>query len=652
MTEKNTSPLWTPSETKKKASHLMKFAKMHGFNENTSYLEMHDWSVSEIEKFWAGFWDYAGVIGDKGDVPLINADKMELAKFFPNGSINWAENLLKRRDDGVAIIFRDELSRERKITFKELANIVSRLQQALIASGIKKGDRVAGYLPNLPETIIGALAASSIGAIWSSASPDFGVQGVIDRLGQIEPKILISVDGYYYNGKTLPVIPKLIEILPHLPTIQKTIIIPFTGESPDISPVPGGVLYDEFLKEFSEQSPQFERVPFNHPLFIMFSSGTTGIPKCIVHGHGGTLLQHMKEHQLQCDIHQDDKVFYFTTCGWMMWNWQISALASGATLMLFDGSPFYPDPYALWDYTSKHGCMLFGTGAKYIDALKANDCVVKDKYDLSALRVITSTGSPLVHESFDYVYDTIKNDVHLASISGGTDIVSCFVIGNPISPVYRGEIQGAGLGYAIEVYDDSGKPMTAGAGSGELVCTKPFPSMPVGFWNDEDGAKYHKAYFDRFDNIWCHGDWIEKTEHGGFIILGRSDATLNPGGVRIGTSEIYRQVEQIPEVLESIAVGQLWDNDERVILFVRLKDNLIINDEIVGRIKTRIRSGASPRHVPAKILQVADIPRTKSNKIVELAVKEVIHNRPVKNVEALANPEALSLYKDLAELKG
>jgi acetoacetyl-CoA synthetase len=347
-----------------------------------------------------------------------------------------------------------------------------------------------------------------------------------------------------------------------------------------------------------------------------------------------------------------DKVFYFTTCGWMMWNWQISALASGATLMLFDGSPFYPDPYALWDYTSKHGCMLFGTGAKYIDALKANDCVVKDKYDLSALRVITSTGSPLVHESFDYVYDTIKKDVHLASISGGTDIVSCFVIGNPISPVYRGEIQGAGLGYAIEVYDDHGKPMTAGAGSGELVCTKPFPSMPVGFWNDEGGAKYHKAYFDRFENIWCHGDWIEKTEHGGFIILGRSDATLNPGGVRIGTSEIYRQVEQIPEVLESIAVGQLWDNDERVILFVRLKDNLIINDEIVGRIKTRIRSGASPRHVPAKILQVSDIPRTKSNKIVELAVKEVIHNRPVKNVEALANPEALSLYKDLAELKG
>lgn len=651
MSEKNLSLLWTPSETMKKSSHLVKFAVEQGFADTASYDELHTWSVTKIADFWASFWDYAGIIGDKGDVALTDGDKMEKAKFFPNGTLNWAENLLKRCDDGIAIIFRDELSRERQMSFKQLGDIVSRLQQGLIAAGIKKGDRVAGYLPNLPETIIGALAASSIGAIWSSASPDFGVQGVIDRLGQIEPKILISVDGYYYNGKIIPVLPKLTEILPSLPSIQQTIIIPFTNESPDISSVAGAVLYDEFLKPFVAEVPIFERVPFNHPLFIMFSSGTTGIPKCIVHGHGGTLLQHMKEHQLQCDIHENDKVFYFTTCGWMMWNWQISALASGATLMLFDGSPFYPDPYALWDYTSKHGCMLFGTGAKYIDALKANDCVVKDKYDLSALRVITSTGSPLVHESFDYVYNTIKKDVHLASISGGTDIVSCFVIGNPISPVYRGEIQGAGLGYAIEVYDDSGKPMTAGAGSGELVCTQPFPSMPVGFWNDADGAKYHKAYFDRFDNIWCHGDWIEKTEHGGFIILGRSDATLNPGGVRIGTSEIYRQVEQIPEVLESIAVGQLWDNDERVILFVRLKDNLKLNDDITGRIKTRIRSGASPRHVPAKILQVADIPRTKSNKIVELAVKEVIHNRPVKNVEALANPEALSLYKDLAELK-
>lgn len=644
-------PLWTPSEGRKADTHLVAFAKASGFEPTVTYEELHRWSVTEIGAFWSAFWDYAGIIGDKGNVAVSNEDKMEETRFFPDAKINWAENLLKRRDDGIAIIFRDEKGRERQITFKELAASVSRLQQALIANGIGKGDRVAGYMPNMPETLIGALAASSIGAIWSSASPDFGVQGVIDRLGQIEPKILISVDGYFYNGKVVDVLPKLVEILPRLPSIQKTVIVPFASETPDLSSLKDAVSYADFLAPYAEKTPVFERVAFNHPLFIMFSSGTTGIPKCIVHGHGGTLIQHMKEHQLQCDIHEGDKVFYFTTCGWMMWNWQISALASGATLMLFDGSPFYPDPYVLWDYTSKHDCMLFGTGAKYIDALKANGCVVKDKFDLKSLKVITSTGSPLVHESFDYVYDTIKDDVHLASISGGTDIVSCFVIGNPISPVWRGEIQGAGLGYAIEVYDDKGHPMPPGAGSGELVCTKPFPCMPVMFWNDPQGEKYHKAYFDRFENIWCHGDWIEKTEHGGFIILGRSDATLNPGGVRIGTAEIYRQVEQIPEVMESIAVGQLWDNDERVILFVRLKDGLTLNDDIINRIKARIKSGASPRHVPAKILQVADIPRTKSNKIVELAVKEVIHNRPVKNVEALANPDALNLYRDIEALK-
>lgn len=650
MTHNSSVPLWTPSADKKAASHMLAFAKILGFGDDVSYQALHDWSVTHVGEFWSAFWDYAEVIGEKGSVAIADEAQMEKTKFFPEAKINWAENLLRRRDDGVAIIFRDEKGQERQLSFKELSDVVSRLQQALKAAGVKAGDRVAGYMPNMPETLIGAMAAASLGAIWSSASPDFGVQGVIDRLGQIEPKILISVDAYYYNGKVVDVMGKLAEILPRLPSIEKTVIVPFVAAAPDLAGLPNAVLYGDFLKDFNAKDVSFERLPFNHPLFIMFSSGTTGIPKCIVHGHGGTLLQHMKEHILQCDISEGDKVFYFTTCGWMMWNWQISALASGATLMMFDGSPFYPDPYVLWDYTSKHGCMLFGTGAKYIDALKANGCVVKGKYDLSALKVITSTGSPLVHESFDYVYDTIKEDVHLASISGGTDIISCFVIGNPLAPVWRGEIQGAGLGYAIEVFDDKGQPMTAGQGSGELVCTKPFPSMPVGFWNDPAGEKYHKAYFDRFDNVWCHGDWIEKTDHDGFIILGRSDATLNPGGVRIGTAEIYRQVEQIPEVLESIAVGQLWDNDERVILFVRLKDGLTLNDDIVARIKTRIRTGASPRHVPAKILQVADIPRTKSNKIVELAVKEVIHNRPVKNVEALANPDALDLYRGLAAL--
>lgn len=644
------TPLWTPSASLVKNSHLMTFARGQGFADGTSYDELHHWSITKIADFWSAFWDYAGVIGDKGTVALKDGEKMPGAQFFPDAKVNWAENLLRRRDSSPAIIFRNERGQEKTYSFEALAHEVAQLQQALKKAGVGAGDRVAGYMPNIPETLIGALATASLGAIWCSASPDFGVQGVLDRFGQIAPKVLISVDGYFYNGKVIDTLGKLKDILPKLESVAQTVIVPFVSDSPDLGTLPNAIDYTAFIRSEPKVDPTFARVPFNTPLFIMFSSGTTGIPKCIVHGHGGTLLQHMKEHQLQCDIRADDRVFYFTTCGWMMWNWQISALATGATLMLYDGSPFYPDPYALWDYTSKHNCTLFGTGAKYIDALKANDCVVKDKYDLSALRTITSTGSPLVHESFDYVYRTIKSDVHLASISGGTDIVSCFVIGNVLSPVWRGEIQGAGLGYAIEVYDDHGKPMGAGAGSGELVCTKPFPSMPVSFWNDADGERYKKAYFDRFPNIWCHGDWIEGTSHNGFIILGRSDATLNPGGVRIGTAEIYRQVEQIPEVLESIAVGQLWDNDERVILFVRLKGDAHLNDDLMARIKSKIRAGASPRHVPAKIIEIADIPRTKSNKIVELAVKEVIHNRPVKNVEALANPEALELYRNLKDL--
>jgi acetoacetyl-CoA synthetase len=643
------SPLWTPSSSWVRGSSLYDFARKAGFS-GENYEEIWQWSVSEIGEFWSKVWDYCGVIGEKGEVSLENANKMVEANFFPEARLNWAENLLRRQDDGVALIFLDEAGRERQLSFRELVHQVSLMQQALKQAGVVAGDRVAGYTPNIPETLIGALATASLGAIWSSASPDFGVQGVVDRFGQIEPKILLTVDAYFYGGKTVDCLSKLAEILPRLPSVGKTIVFPFVAEKPDLSALPSAQLWGDFVAPFSAANLTFERVEFSHPLFIMFSSGTTGVPKCIVHGHGGTLLQHMKEHRLQCDIRENDRVFYFTTCGWMMWNWQISALASGATLLLYDGSPFYPSPYILWDYTTKHGCTLFGTGAKYIDALKANGVRLKETYDLSTLRTLTSTGSPLVHESFDYVYEAIKEDLHLASISGGTDIVSCFVIGNPLSPVWRGEIQGPGLGYAIDVFSDNGKPMPDGSGSGELVCTKPFPSMPVGFWADEDGSRYHKAYFDRFPNIWCHGDWIERTTHHGFIIHGRSDATLNPGGVRIGTAEIYRQVEQIPEVLESIAVGQAWDNDERVVLFVRLKEGEILNEDLIGRIKARIRAGASPRHVPAKILQVADIPRTKSNKIVELAVREVIHNRPVKNVEALANPEALDLYRGIKAL--
>lgn len=643
------SPLWTPSSSWVRGSSLYDFARKAGFS-GENYEEIWQWSVSEIGEFWSKVWDYCGVIGEKGEVSLENANKMVGANFFPEARLNWAENLLRRRDDGVALIFLDEAERERQLSFRELAHQVSLMQQALKQAGVVAGDRVAGYMPNMPETLIGALATASLGAIWSSASPDFGVQGVVDRFGQIEPKILLTVDAYFYGGKTVDCLSKLAEILPRLSSVGKTIVFPFVAEKPDLSALPSAELWGDFVAPFAATNLTFERVKFSHPLFIMFSSGTTGVPKCIVHGHGGTLLQHMKEHRLQCDIRENDRVFYFTTCGWMMWNWQISALASGATLLLYDGSPFYPSPYVLWDYTTKHGCTLFGTGAKYIDALKANGVRLKETYDLSTLRTLTSTGSPLVHESFDYVYEAIKEDIHLASISGGTDIVSCFVIGNPLSPVWRGEIQGPGLGYAIDAFSDNGEPMPDGAGSGEMVCTKPFPSMPVGFWADEDGSRYHKAYFDRFPNIWCHGDWIERTIHHGFIIHGRSDATLNPGGVRIGTAEIYRQVEQIPEVLESIAVGQAWDNDERVVLFVRLKEGEILNEDLIGRIKARIRAGASPRHVPAKILQVADIPRTKSNKIVELAVREVIHNRPVKNVEALANPEALDLYRGLNAL--
>lgn len=642
-------PSWIPSETTKKNSHLYAFAKQTGQNPE-NYHDLWQWSLHNMEDFWSKFWDYAKVIGDKGSIILKNGNKMPGAEFFPEAKINWAENMLRRRDAGVGIIFRNEKGEEQTYTFQKIAEHVSQLQQYLKHCGVGEGDRVAGYMPNLPETLIAAIATASLGAIWSSASPDFGVQGIIDRFGQIEPKVLIAVDGYFYGGKKIDCLKKIEDVLPKIPSVKNTILVTFADRNADCSGIENCALYWDIIKNVDPVEPEFKRVGFNHPLFIMFSSGTTGIPKCIVHGHGGTLLTHMKEHQLQCDVKSGDRVFHFTTCGWMMWNWQISALASGATLLLYDGSPFYPNPEMLWEYTSKHKATLFGTGAKYIDALKSHGLRPIDHFDLSDLKTITSTGSPLVHESFDYVYDAIKKDVHLASVSGGTDIISCFVIGNPISPVWRGEIQGAGMGYAMDAFDDTGKPIPPGAGSGEMVCTKPFPSMPVSFWNDPDGKRYHAAYFERFDNIWCHGDWIERTTHDGFIIHGRSDATLNPGGVRIGTAEIYRQVEQVAEVEESIAVGQTIHDDERTVLFVRLKGNKKLDDELVSRLKKQIKDGASPRHVPAKILQVTDIPRTKSGKIVELAVREVIHGRPVKNIESLANPEALEFYKNLKEL--
>lgn len=649
----NDAPLWRPGALQASESLLNRFARGA---ERITNLEFPDydslwrWSISDTPLFWEMVWDYCGVKGVKGPVVPDKADAMPGAAFFPHGQINYAENLLRYRDDRVAIIFRAENGEETQITHQALYDRTSRWVQALRDAGIKPGDRVAGFMPNMPETVIAMLAAAALGAVWSSASPDFGTQGLVDRFGQIEPKILITTDGYFYNGKTLDCLARVAEVRQQISSIERVIVVPFTQKEPDISIIKDSVTEETFIANYAAGPIEFNRVPFNHPLFIMFSSGTTGIPKCIVHGHGGTLIQHMKEHQLHCDIREGDRVFYFSTCGWMMWNWLVSALASGATLMLFDGSPFYPNGSMLWDYASRYKCTFFGTSAKYIDALRANNIRPGESFDLSSIRTVTSTGSPLSHEGFDYVYDAVKPDVHLASISGGTDIVSCFVLGNPVSPVWRGEIQGAGLGMAVDAFDDNGKPIASGAGSGELVCTKPFPCMPIMFWNDAGNEKYKKAYFERFDNIWCHGDWIERTAHGGFIIHGRSDATLNPGGVRIGTAEIYRQVEMVPEILESIAVGQDWDNDVRVILFVRMKDGAALTDDVCDRIRKQIRTGASPRHVPAKIIAVADIPRTKSNKIVELAVRDIIHGRAVKNVEALANPQALDLYRDLDEL--
>ena len=536
------------------------------------------------------------------------------------------------------------------MSWTELNAAVSLAQQALKAQGVGEGDRVAALLPNMPEAIIGLLAASSLGAIWSSASPDFGVQGVLDRFGQIEPKVFIACDGYWYNGKALPIGDKVSEILEKIPSIECALVVNYLGD-------PDGVLkrsnraqsWDQALGAFQVEEVEFTPLPFSHPLFILYSSGTTGTPKCIVHSAGGALIQQMKEHQLHCDLRDGEKLFYFTTCGWMMWNWLVAGLASGATLALYDGSPFYPSGNILFDYADEAGIDVFGTSAKFIDSVKKAGLRPRDTHKLSTVRMITSTGSPLAPESFDFVYEAIKPYVHLASIAGGTDICSCFVLGNTLSPVYRGEIQGPGLGMAVDVFDDAGEHMDTG--KGELVCTKPFTSIPVGFWNDPDGSKYHNAYFARFPGVWHHGDFAEWTEHGGIIIHGRSDATLNPGGVRIGTAEIYRQVEQLEEIKEAIVIGQDWDNDVRVVLFVVLREGLSLEDGLRQKIKSKIRAGASPRHVPALILQVPDIPRTKSGKITEIAVRDIVHGRGVKNKEALANPEALEFYSNIEELR-
>lgn len=647
------TPLWIPTAERAVASQVQAFIKevdrRHGVR-LSDYRDLHAWSVAHPDLFWSLVWDFCGVIGDKGERLVADHGKMPGARYLPDATLNFAENLLRRAGDGEAIVFRGEDKVATRLTWAELAALVSRAQQALRAAGVSVGDRVAAMLPNGPEAVVMVLAATSIGAIWSSCSPDFGERGVLDRFGQIEPKVFVTVDGYWYNGKPIRLVDKLKPIVAQLPSAKAVVIVDYLGEADAVAQeLPRATTLAAWLKPFSAKPVTFERLPFDHPLYILFSSGTTGVPKCIVHGAGGTLLQHLKEHRLQCDLREGERLFYFTTLGWMMWNWLISGLATGATLMLYDGSPFAPTPNALWDYAQDERITVFGTSAKYIDACAKAGVAPIRTHDLSALRMITSTGSPLAPESFEYVYRDIKADVHLASISGGTDIVSCFVLGDPTSPVWKGEIQAPGLGMAMDVYSADGKPLAEG--KGELVCTVPFASMPVKFWNDPDGKKYRAAYFERFPGIWHHGDFAEWTPHGGMIIHGRSDATLNPGGVRIGTAEIYAAVEQIPEVIEAICIGQDWDGDVRVVLFVRLKDGVTLDDALREKIKRTIRAGLSPRHVPAKIVQVADIPRTRSGKITELAVRDVVHGRPVQNTEALANPEALALYKDLAELR-
>ncbi len=644
-------PLWTPSPEFIAQTPMKQFFDWCEQRFSTTFADydaFHDWSVNNRADFWGAVWEHCGVVGERGERALVNGDQMLDARFFPDATLNFAENLLRHSGSDDALVFRGEDKAQSRMSWDELRALVSRLQQAFKAAGIGKGDRVAAMMPNMPETIALMLAATSIGAIWSSCSPDFGEQGVLDRFGQIEPKLFIACDGYWYAGKLQDVSAKVRAVTAKLGV--PSLIIPYAGDAEALAAsVENGKTLSTFIAPFAEKPLEFVRLPFAHPLYILFSSGTTGVPKCIVHSAGGTLLQHLKEHRFHCGLREGEKLFYFTTCGWMMWNWLVSGLAIGATLCLFDGSPFHPDGNVLFDYAQDEQFAVFGTSAKYIDAVRKGGFTPVSTHDLSALRLMTSTGSPLSPEGFSFVYEGIKPDVQLASISGGTDIVSCFVLGNPLKPVWRGEIQGPGLGLAMDVWDDDGHPVRRE--KGELVCTKAFPSMPVMFWNDPEGAKYKAAYFERFDNVWCHGDFAEWTEHDGIIIHGRSDATLNPGGVRIGTAEIYNQVEQMEEIAEAICIGQDWEDDVRVILFVRLAAGQALTDDLSKAIKTKIRTGASPRHVPAKIVAVTDIPRTKSGKIVELAVREVVHGRPVKNKEALANPEALDLYAGLAELK-
>lgn len=648
---KDNLPLWIPSDDFRRSTPIYAFMKDCNatFSQNMeSFADLHSWSIQDRATFWTAIWNFCEIKGERGARVLIDGESMMSASFFPDATLNFAENLLSRTGNSDAFVFRGEDKVSYRWTWDDLHKMVSKLQQAFRAAGVSSGDRIAAMMPNLPETVACMLAAASIGAIWSSCSPDFGEEGVLDRFGQIEPKLFIACSGYWYNGKLQDVSAKMGVIAKRLGV--PTLIVPYAGSvTSALEATEGSRLLEDFAQPFEAKPVEFTRLPFSHPLFILFSSGTTGVPKCIVHSAGGSLLQLLKEHRLHCGIVPGEKIFYFTTCGWMMWNWLVVGLAAGATLCLYDGSPFAPDANVLFDYAQAEGFAVFGTSAKYIDAVRKSGLTPITSHDLSPLRLILSTGSPLSPEGFSFVYDGIKGNVQLASISGGTDIVSCFVLGNQLTPVWRGEIQGPGLGLAMDVWDDQGNPVWQE--KGELVCTKAFPSMPVMFWNDPDRSKYKAAYFERFDNVWCHGDFAEWTEHVGLIIHGRSDATLNPGGVRIGTAEIYNQVEHLREVEEALCIGQDWEDDVRVVLFVRLAPGVSLDEGLSKTIRDRIRIGASPRHVPAKIVAVPEIPRTKSGKIVELAVREIVHGRPVKNMEALANAEALVHFQNRPELR-
>ncbi|MCF6323845.1 MAG: acetoacetate--CoA ligase [Gammaproteobacteria bacterium] len=648
-------PIWTPSAKRIANANLSQFIKAVRLEYKIKverYSDLYQWSIDTPEQFWPAIWDFTAIKASQRWDRVINDEAMPRTKWFEGARLNFSENLLRQchgpRQHKAALIFHGEDKNRCELTYRELYSAVANLAAAMREQGVDSGDRIAGFIPNRPEAVVAMLAATSLGAIWSSCSPDFGVDGAIERFEQIKPKLLFCCDGYWFKGRQHDSLVRVAEISQHISSITQVIVIPYLNQQPNLVALPNAINYHQFVKTGCEEI-DFVQLPFDHPLYILYSSGTTGKPKCIVHSAGGTLIQHLKELVLHTDLKADDSIFYFTTCGWMMWNWLVSSLATGATLILYDGSPFHPSPEILFDIAEKEGMTIFGASAKYFSALEKEGVKPSALYPLEKLRTILSTGSPLAPESYDYIYREINADLQLSSISGGTDIVSCFALGNPLLPVYRGELQCRGLGMKVEIFDESGKAVNNQ--KGELVCTAPAPPMPLFFWGDDGNRKYHAAYFERFENTWAHGDYAEITAHDGIIIYGRSDALLNPGGVRIGTAEIYRQVEKQPEIIESIAVGQHWDDDIRIILFVKLQKGCKLNDALITQLKTRIRQNTTPRHVPDKIIAVDDIPRTRSGKIVELAVRHIIHNEAVLNISAIANPEALNCFKGLPELQ-